>query len=302
MSIWNYCPNCGKRLAPNEEFCENCGMETLCESSDEVYIFQPPIHNIGFFNLKINFSPYIETKYDFKYEICSCGYINDITNEYCYNCGTQRIATSLIDRIKRVDAPVWNIDDFVRDNSKIICECGAVNGMDDEYCDMCGRKLHEDSDFDENFSNFSLEYEHPIFCYCGQENDENSQFCRNCGVPLDSFGKLNDIKKLCVCSTLNDSTADYCVECGNNLNEETVEIICICGTRNPISARFCLSCERPLNSERIIKTKVVCSCGKIMDFDSEFCPNCGKKIKSAIQRKKHLSNGVNSVKKIWRGI
>ena len=301
MDFWNYCPKCGKRLVPNEGFCNACGTKTISIDSDEVFIFKPPIHNIGFFDLKIDFSPHIVSKADFNYDICACGYVNHIDNEFCYHCGVKRIESRLKRIFRDKERPKFDLDEFVRETT-IVCECGAVNDEDSEYCDMCGRRLHEDSDFDENYSNFNLEYENPIFCFCGEENEDNSQFCRNCGVPLDSYGKIEDIKKLCVCSCLNESTADFCIECGNNLNEETIEIICVCGKRNPFSARFCSSCERPLNSQRILKNRLVCSCGKIMDYDSEYCPNCGKNIRKIMNRKKNISNTVKSVKGIWRSI
>ena len=101
---------------------------------------------------------------------------------------------------------------------------------------------------------------------------------------------------------MNDLNADFCTECGNTLNEEVTEIICVCGTRNHINSRNCSSCERPLNPKRVIKNKIVCSCGKIMSFDSEYCPNCGKNIKKIINRRKTISNTVNTVKNMLDGI
>lgn len=300
MELWNYCPNCGKRLYPNEDFCLDCGAETILDGSDEVFIFTPPIHNIGFFDLKIDFSPYIESNADFKYEICACGYINMKDNEFCYHCGRKRIVSRLSGIIRREVKPKFIIEDFLPD-AGIVCECGALNDESSEFCDMCGRRLHEE-EVNDNFSNFNLEFENPIFCSCGEENQEDNQFCRNCGLPLDSYGRMNDMKMLCVCSVLNDITSDYCVECGSDLNEEHIEIICICGSRNPVNARFCMSCERPLNSERLLKTKIVCNCGKILDFDTSYCPNCGKNIKQAIARKKSFSKKINSVKKMWNGV
>ena len=73
MGFWNYCPNCGKRLKPNEEFCSGCGAETIFQNNEDNYFFTPPIHNIGFFDLKIDFSPYINCNADFKYDVCACG-------------------------------------------------------------------------------------------------------------------------------------------------------------------------------------------------------------------------------------
>ena len=166
---------------------------------------------------------------------------------------------------------------------------------------MCGAKLDDDS-IDDYYRNFDLEFDNPIFCVCGEENDEHSFYCGNCGLPLDSYDRLDDIKKLCVCSVLNDATSEYCTECGNRLSEEVSEIICVCGCRNHINSRVCSSCERPLNPKRIIKSKIVCSCGKIMAFDSEFCPNCGRNIKRNIARRKNISNTVSFVKNVLDGI
>jgi membrane protease subunit (stomatin/prohibitin family) len=301
MAFWNYCPKCGKRLMPNEESCLRCGAETIQENSDDTFIFAPPIHNIGFFNLSIDFSPYIIRDCEYDYDVCSCGYLNNINDEYCYHCGVKRVETGLSRYIRKFVKPKLDIGNIVVNND-IVCECGAVNLHDSEFCDMCGRKLHPDEEPDDNYSNFNLESDNPIFCTCGQENDDESQFCRNCGLPLDSYGKMDDIKILCNCAVLNDVTSDFCTECGNPLNEEVAEIICICGNRNPISARFCPSCERPLNAYRVLKTRIVCSCGKIIDYNSEFCPNCGKNIKRVINRKKSLSKTVKSVRNIWHGV
>lgn len=301
MEFWNYCPNCGKRLNPNEEFCLDCGVKTIFESDEDSYIFHPPIHNIGFFNFKIDFSPYINRNIDFKYDVCLCGYINDINNEFCYHCGVRRIDKGISRFIKKFVRPKFNIDDFGI-SIDIICECGAVNSYDSEFCDMCGRRLREEVEEDDTYANFILEYENPIFCSCGEENSEDSQYCDNCGLPLDGYPHIDDIKILCVCSVLNEPTSDFCIECGENLNEEISEIICVCGTTNPLDAKFCSNCEKPLNPDRIIKSKIVCSCGKIIDFSSEFCPNCGKNIKKAIRRKKSFSNTIRSVKDVWHGV
>lgn len=301
MEFWNYCPNCGKRLMPNEEFCLSCGIKTIFKENEDIYIFTPPIHNIGFFDLGIDFSPYIIRDADFKYDICSCGYLNNIHNEFCPHCGVKRIGKGLSKFIKRFERPVFNIDDF-EGNVGIICECGAVNLPDSEFCEMCGYKLHKELKSDDTYANFELEYENPIFCSCGEENSEDSQFCENCGLPLDSYKNIDNIKILCVCSVLNESTSDFCVECGNNLNEEIVNIICVCGTTNSVNSRFCSSCKKPLNPDRLIKSKLVCDCGKIMEFNSEFCPNCGKNIKKVINRKKNFSKTIKSVKDILHGV
>lgn len=301
MGFWNYCPDCGKRLKPNEKECSSCGAETIFLDNRDNYFFTPPIHNIGFFDLKIDFSPYINIDTDFKYDICKCGYLNNIDNEFCPFCGVKRSDKSISRFIKKFVKPKFNMDD-IEVNNDIICECGAVNSEDSEFCEMCGRYLHEEVKIDDAHANFYFEYKNPIFCVCGEENSEDSQYCDNCGIPLNGYHHIDEIKILCVCSVLNDSTSDFCVECGNSLNEEISEIICVCGTRNPLSARLCSSCQKRLNPERLIKSKIVCSCGKIMDFNSEFCPNCGKNVKKIIKRKKSFSKTIKSVRNAWNGV
>ena len=77
MVLQNYCGNCGKRLSLNEEYCKGCGARTAFVDAGDDYMFTLPIYDIGFFDLDIDFSPYIEsTRKDLKYEVCSCGYLN----------------------------------------------------------------------------------------------------------------------------------------------------------------------------------------------------------------------------------
>ena len=96
MILEKYCKNCGKRLVPNEQYCSGCGSQTFFDNEIEDYVFTVPIYDIGFFNLGIDFSPYIESNgEDFKYEICSCGYLNEKDNEYCYMCGSKRHKSKL---------------------------------------------------------------------------------------------------------------------------------------------------------------------------------------------------------------
>lgn len=72
MVLQNYCGNCGKRLSLNEEYCKGCGARTAFVDAGDDYMFTLPIYDIGFFDLDIDFSPYIEsTRKDLKYEVCS---------------------------------------------------------------------------------------------------------------------------------------------------------------------------------------------------------------------------------------
>ena len=289
MHAGNYCKVCGHRILPNEPYCTGCGAKTGYDASNDACILTPPIHNIGFFNFPIDFSPYIITNSDFKYEVCSCGYLNDIDNEFCYMCGAKRSESKLSRILKRKSKPKFSIDN-------VLCECGAVNSKENVYCEMCGKQLKDDTIKRDNYSNFNLEFKDSIFCYCGEENEKFSMFCRNCGRPLRNYGSMNDIAILCTCSTLNEITSDFCIECGTNLKRQDKKIVCVCGHHNSPNLRFCEDCDRPLNPQRNVKTKIVCSCGEILDWDSEYCPNCGKNVKMRIIHRNSVKSTVRSLK------
>ncbi len=290
MTLENYCKKCGHRILPNEPFCPGCGCKTIYHAKKGDYLFTPPIHNIGFFNFNIDFSPYIISKReDFEYEICACGYLNHVDNEYCYMCGSKRSQSKLSKIFGKNSKPEFSIDN-------VLCECGAINPKDNVFCEMCGRKLRSQNVETDNYSNFNLEFENPKFCFCGEENDKFALFCRNCGLPLENYGQLNDSAILCTCSTLNEITSSFCIECGANLNHENSLIICVCGHKNPLNAKFCRNCQRPLNPQRIVKSKIVCSCGEILDWNTEFCPNCGSNVKN----RKLLRKSVKSLKNMLR--
>ena len=294
MALENYCRVCGHRILPNEPYCTGCGCKTKYDANNDTYGLIPPIHNIGFFNFQIDFSPYINTKNDFKYEICACGYLNDINNEYCYMCGAKRSQSKLSKIFKRDTKPKFSIDN-------VLCSCGAINSKENFFCEMCGKQLKsEEIPSQDNYSNFNLEFDDSIFCFCGEENEKFSQFCKNCGFPLTNFGNLGEMAILCTCSTLNEVTSDFCIECGNNLKREDTKIICICGHQNMNHLKFCEECERPLNPKRRIKTRIVCSCGEILSWDSEYCHNCGKNIKRRMIHKNSINSTVKSLKSMFR--
>ena len=295
MALENYCSKCGHRILPNEPYCIGCGVKTKHNPSDKNNVLEPPIHNIGFFNLDIDFSPYIESKRkDFKYDICSCGYINDVTNEFCYMCGAKRSASKFSRIFKGKSKPKFSMDN-------VLCECGAINSKENVFCEMCGRQLREvvipQAD---NYSNFNLEFKDPIFCFCGEENEKFSQFCKNCGLPLANYGQMGDISILCTCSKINEVTSDFCIECGTNLKRENSVITCICGEKNPNYSKFCQNCDRPLNPQRTIKTRIICSCGEILSWDSEYCHNCGEHIKRSINRRNSINTTVKSIQSVFR--
>ena len=295
MVSQNFCRTCGHKILRNEPFCPNCGDKTVYPKSDGLVIFSPPIHDIGFFDFSIDFSPYIESKRkDFKYEICSCGYLNEVDNEYCYMCGAKRASTRLFGLLKNKSKPKFEV-------GNILCECGYVSPKENIFCEMCGKQLRPSPDetFD-NYSNFNLEFEDPIFCFCGEENEKFSLFCKNCGLPLKNYGASSGVSILCTCSTINDITSDYCIECGSNLKNENSIFICICGHKNKGGAKFCEVCERPLNPQRVIKSKLICSCGEILDWNTDFCHNCGKNIRRTIIAKTSINKTVKNIKSILR--
>lgn len=293
MASENYCKVCGHRIIPNEPYCVGCGVKTGNVANKNEYVLTPPIHNIGFFNFQIDFSPYINTKNDFKYEICSCGYINDIDNGYCYMCGAKRSQSKLSRILKRDTKPKFSLDN-------VLCECGAVNSRENVYCEMCGRQLKEEYERFDNYSNFNRKFKDSIFCFCGEENDKFSQFCRNCGLPMNNYGNLGEMAILCTCSHLNEVTSDFCIECGNNLKREDTKIVCICGHRNQKHLKFCEECKRPLNPQRMLKTRIVCSCGEVLAWDNEYCPNCGKNVRRSIIQKNSINSTVKDLKSMFR--
>lgn len=292
MDPGNYCKVCGHRILPNEPFCTGCGHKTGRDSKNVEHVLTPPIYNIGFFNLDIDFSPYIDSKNDCEYEICSCGYINNKSNEFCYMCGSKR-SQSKLSKILGKPKPEFSVDN-------VLCECGAVNSKENVYCEMCGKQLKDDSSPPkDNYSNFNLEFKNSVFCFCGEENEKFSKFCKNCGLPLINYGYLNDFAVLCTCSTLNEITSDFCIECGTNLKKQDTKIVCVCGHHNSVNLKFCEECDRPLNPQRNVKTRIVCSCGEILDWNSEFCHNCGKNIKMRFVQKS-INKEVNSLKNMFR--
>lgn len=296
MTLENYCKKCGHRILPNNTYCPGCGRKTGYAGNKDSYVFTYPIYDIGFFNLSIDFSPYIISKRtDFKYDICHCGYLNDINNEFCYMCGAKRSYGKLAKILKIKSKPKFDLNN-------ILCECGAVNSSENVFCEMCGKQLLkvEQPHINTNYSNFNFEFDNSIFCSCGEENEQSNQFCNKCGLPLKSYGNLSDMALLCVCSTLNEINASFCIECGANLKRETSRIVCVCGHQNPVSSKICSNCERPLNPKKIVKSKIVCSCGTILPWGREFCPNCGENIKRRMMLRNTLSKKTRPLRRIFR--
>lgn len=295
MFLGNYCKKCGHRILPNEPFCSSCGLKTGYAPGKDECVFVPPVHDIGFFNFDIDFSPYIESgREDFRYEICACGYLNDADNEFCYMCGSKRSHSKLSKILKNKSKPEFSMDN-------VFCDCGAINSRENVFCEMCGKQLRqEDASSQDNYSNFNLQFNDSLFCFCGEENDRFSHFCKNCGLPLINYGRMPDVAILCTCSKINEITSDFCIECGNNLTRENRVLVCICGEANPVTSKFCHNCERPLNPKRIIKTRLICSCGEILDWDASFCSNCGKNIRRIIITRNSINSTIKDIKSVLR--
>lgn len=274
MVSQNYCYKCGKRVLPNEELCSNCGSKTLFKKDDNDYVFAPPVHNIGFFNFSVDFSPYIIRKNrNYKYSICSCGYVNPSDYVFCSMCGKKHSKLRKNKFIKN------NVEDAVEDT--VVCDCGTVNLVTNNYCEMCGRKLYQDEEDskDDYHANFNLEYYNSVFCYCGEENDISNKFCSSCGTPLINYNPSKEYKILCVCGEINSISSKYCMGCGIDLSKEVKVLSCVCGAQNSLESKLCSVCGRPLNSKRVITSKIICKCGAILSYSDDFCPSCGKNIK-----------------------
>lgn len=306
MVLKNYCVECGQRLHIGELRCPKCNTPTGAKKIDNLSIFIPPIHNIGFFNFNIDFSPFIQINRDnFEFMICSCGFLNKTSHRHCFNCGSNLKDNKLRDlnfnNISHKNETVLCscgtvnnkedifcsgcgkslVNDTFLSKGFVRCRCGAINSSENSYCEICGMRLSDDEKvLEEDLqSNFNIKFENSKFCFCGEENHEDDVYCRNCGSPLLTIENLSgNLEILCVCSSLNDSNNKYCMYCGRQLDKENKAQICICGTKNSLNVKVCQECGRPLNPHRIIKSRIVCTCGTILDFDSEFCPNCGKKI------------------------
>ena len=137
MVLENYCKHCGHRLHPDEPYCKECGRKTQYLPTKDNYILDIPVYDIGFFDFDIDFSPYItSSKEDFKYEICSCGYLNDVNNEYCYMCGAKRNHSKFERILKNSSKPQFSIDN-------VLCDCGAINSRENIFCEMCGKQLKD---------------------------------------------------------------------------------------------------------------------------------------------------------------
>ncbi|MDO5849097.1 MAG: zinc ribbon domain-containing protein [Methanobrevibacter sp.] len=290
-------------IVPTDEACPNCGEKTAFSPIDsEDLLFNPPIHDIGFFNFDIDFSPYINrNNRNFNYYLCSkCGFLNEKDHDFCFNCGEKHKKSrwgKFVDRFKKDDPIV----------GKVTCEsCGAANSPENIYCEDCGERLipnadEKDGESEKNYVNFNFTYENPVFCFCGEENDIDSSFCINCGFPLHKFNySPSNIKILCTCSKPNDIKNTFCEDCGISLDGENEVLKCACGASNKLNAKFCINCNAPLNPQRTIKTRYVCTCGAILDYNSIFCEFCGKDISKAIKKDKSIKKAKDGFKNIKR--
>lgn len=301
MTCQHYCVACGMKLSLNDAVCPNCGEATLFSPIDGEVVFNPPIHNIGFFDFDIDFSPYINRpKVNTNFYICSnCGYLNGNDNDFCFACGEKRNKRGFRKIFNRLSRETPRI-------GSITCRtCGEINSSENNFCEFCGESLgevsEEKNEENEFYSNFASSYDHPIFCFCGQENDIDSQYCIRCGFPLHrSRYEPDNFKVLCTCGSISDIYSERCGECGTSLDHENEINICSCGMQNSPDAKYCISCRKPLNPERTIRTRYICTCGAFLDYSAAFCENCGRKVSASIKNKRSVIKRVNSLKKLKR--
>ena len=57
MALENYCKNCGHRIHFNEPYCPECGCKTPYFNNKDTPVLEIPVHDIGFFDFDIDFSP-----------------------------------------------------------------------------------------------------------------------------------------------------------------------------------------------------------------------------------------------------
>ena len=282
MALENYCKKCGHKLLPNEPYCIKCGSKTHNMETNNP-ILDIPIHNIGFFDFDIDFSPYIDSdRQDFKYDICSCGYINEVDNEYCDMCGAKRNHSKFEKLIKNKSKPQFSMDN-------ILCDCGAINSHENAFCEMCGKQLKETPTIieDNNYSNFNLKEFDKL------NNDdfgEKYKYVKYFGIDKNTKNSVGDQITVLYYNSIDDFAL--------SINTKTNDEVIFC--KNPKGSKFCHNCERPLNPQKTIYTRIICSCGEILDFDSDFCHNCGKNIKRAFMRKNSVNNTVKSLKGLFR--
>ena len=265
MTLQNFCVECGKKICPKQGKCSNCNTRTYYSENGDECMTSIPIYNIGFFNTQIDFSPFLnDYRTDYKYIICSCGYINNSNNEFCYNCG-KKINGKLSKLFKQSYR-------FPNSKTKMSVENYRENLIDGLINFM------SESDNNE-FDNFNPTYSNSQFCFCGEEINPEDECCSKCGRPLKRIDESDEYRIYCSCGTLNSISNDFCTNCGVNLNDFNSNLICSCGTINDNDAESCSKCNRTLSKDRVILTKLVCKCGAILDCDTQYCPFCGNSIR-----------------------
>lgn len=91
MVLEKFCKNCGRRILAKNRTCPYCGTITYTTKLNHEEFFIFPIHDVGFFNFDIDFSPYIDSKNPyFSYKICSCGHLISYESESCPNYGKRK--------------------------------------------------------------------------------------------------------------------------------------------------------------------------------------------------------------------
>lgn len=299
MTLQNFCIECGQKIYPNQGRCPKCNAKTGYKKNNDEYFIDIPMHDVGFFNTQIDFSPIIKNYRDnYEYTICSCGYINHSSNEFCYNCGKK-----IRGKFLRFFKQSYKLPE---PNTKLFCKtCGSENLIDSRFCESCGDQLIEDRknivlESDNNdLDNFKFEFNNSEFCFCGAENNHGDEFCGSCGRSLKKVEKSKDYRFYCSCGTLNNIKNDFCSSCGVKLADPHKHLICVCGTVNPANAELCSECNRFLSKDRYILSKLVCKCGAILDYGTQYCHYCGNRIGKDISKIRCFSKNVNRIKNMF---
>lgn len=122
------------------------------------------------------------------------------------------------------------------DNSNWICECGAKNANDYQFCESCGKK---------RIALARTVTASDWICECGNANTPDTIFCSECEKKRIVIHQANSTW-LCSCGTTNEEDMAFCSECGKphlEANASTPWICSNCGTENEADYIFCTNCK-----------------------------------------------------------
>lgn len=198
----------------------------------------------------------------------------------CSNCGAITVYKDN-DKEYIIDLPVYDvgffntqidfsfaIKSYRKEYKYVICKCGYINAVDNNFCSVCGNKLKGKLSKIINVGPTLPKSPNKIICdNCNTENLIGSKFCENCGHQLiEERNTLNPKIK-------DDGKLD-------NLKFNYADsVFCYCGAENGPDDKFCGNCGLPLEKIDSSKDyKIYCSCGKINDAKNEYCENCGQNL------------------------